>query len=862
MAAIGLVVGAGWWFGFVLVQFNTIAQDGWWTGLLRPLIAADASDATTNRLLSALTGGEAGFAAPIDNLSSGPPWVWAATFFRTFWAVGIEEQQPLGWAGLVVALLFCLLAIVGLIKKFKIQNSKFKIHHPPTLQPSNLPTLHSSTPPLLQSPNLPTFQPSNFPLLLLTLLLLHLTAAFILPLIRYATTFSLADTAQGRHVLFLVGPAFAILLVWGLTALANFLINNEQLIINNEQLAIPPTFQPSNPPILQSSNLPTFHSSILPFFLLPTFLLFWTLTQLYTMTWAYLPPLPVWTVAQNAPGPQFELDRRLTPTGELIGYDRRLDGATGLLQVDLLWQATQVSRLDYLTQVTLFDAQGQAQSLWQGHPAAGRYPTRAWDPGDLVLDTVWLPTAGLAAGTYSLGLTLEPTAADNPLISQVAELPDQPLILGQVELPSTASPSEAALPDTALAAGDFTIWQNGRPLTEPSPFRYRETILVTFNGEPPPALFMANADQSVMAFPGRHWDRAALFMVGPTWSTGTYQLFTANTKAVSPPLVQVTDRWERSFVEPAISHRLEANFANQVKLLGYELAANRVEPGGGLPVTLYWQGLDWMGQSYTIFAKLLAADQTVHGGRDRLPQEGYRTIYWAPAEIVTDSFGVPVEADAPAGVYYLNLGLYYEVAGQALSLPLVENGQPIDASSVTLGPIKVGRTPPEFVQTEANPQVALDQPFGNAPHLTLLGFDIQSPTKSSDPNPPTLQSSNPPTLRSSNLPIFQSSTLSITLYWRSESPLPLDYTTFLHLSNSAGDLVAQRDQPPLKGAYPTSLWDPGEIIADQIDVPLPAELSPGRYELRVGLYDPHSDQRLPIPDQADNSLPLLQLELE
>jgi hypothetical protein len=90
----------------------------------------------------------------------------------------------------------------------------------------------------------------------------------------------------------------------------------------------------------------------------------------------------------------------------------------------------------------------------------------------------------------------------------------------------------------------------------------------------------------------------------------------------------------------------------------------------------------------------------------------------------------------------------------------------------------------------------------------------------------------------------------------------MDYTTFVHLTNSAGELVAQQDQPPLKGAYPTSLWDPGEIIADELALPLPAELPPGRYELLVGLYDPLSGQRLPVPDSAENTVRLLQLELE
>ena len=100
LAALGTILAVSWWFGFILYQFNTIAEEGWWVGTLRPLIAADASDATTNQLLSFLTAGEAGFTAAIENLDSGPPWEWATIFFRTFWVVGIEGPAAprLGWA--------------------------------------------------------------------------------------------------------------------------------------------------------------------------------------------------------------------------------------------------------------------------------------------------------------------------------------------------------------------------------------------------------------------------------------------------------------------------------------------------------------------------------------------------------------------------------------------------------------------------------------------------------------------------------------------------------------------------------------------------------------------------------------------
>jgi hypothetical protein len=94
------------------------------------------------------------------------------------------------------------------------------------------------------------------------------------------------------------------------------------------------------------------------------------------------------------------------------------------------------------------------------------------------------------------------------------------------------------------------------------------------------------------------------------------------------------------------------------------------------------------------------------------------------------------------------------------------------------------------------------------------------------------------------------------VYWRSEAPLPLDYTTFVHVLNAAGETVAQKDQPPLNDAYPTSLWDLGEIIADTIDVPLPVDLPAGEYSLVIGMYDFNTGARLAIPDRPDNSLTL------
>ncbi|HWQ13129.1 MAG TPA: phospholipid carrier-dependent glycosyltransferase, partial [Roseiflexaceae bacterium] len=82
--------------------------------------------------------------------------------------------------------------------------------------------------------------------------------------------------------------------------------------------------------------------------------------------------------------------------------------------------------------------------------------------------------------------------------------------------------------------------------------------------------------------------------------------------------------------------------------------------------------------------------------------------------------------------------------------------------------------------------------------------------------------------------------LPLALYWLPARPLPQDYTVFVHLVDAQGAKVAQRDVPPLEGRLPTSRWTPGALIRDDQDLPVPAEVPPGRYRLLVGMYDPAS----------------------
>lgn len=79
-------------------------------------------------------------------------------------------------------------------------------------------------------------------------------------------------------------------------------------------------------------------------------------------------------------------------------------------------------------------------------------------------------------------------------------------------------------------------------------------------------------------------------------------------------------------------------------------------------------------------------------------------------------------------------------------------------------------------------------------------------------------------------------TVRVTLYWRAAGPTAHELMTFVHFGESFGERWAQSDSRPVRGAYPTTLWRPGAIVADVHDLPLPLGTPPGDYVLVAGVY--------------------------
>jgi len=91
--------------------------------------------------------------------------------------------------------------------------------------------------------------------------------------------------------------------------------------------------------------------------------------------------------------------------------------------------------------------------------------------------------------------------------------------------------------------------------------------------------------------------------------------------------------------------------------------------------------------------------------------------------------------------------------------------------------------------------------------------------------------------------------LSVVLQWQPAQPVGRAYTVFVHLVAADGRRAAQSDaQPSWVVSWPTDRWVPGQPVLDGHRMALPPDLAAGAYQVRVGLYDWQTSQRLPLLD--------------
>jgi hypothetical protein len=272
-------------------------------------------------------------------------------------------------------------------------------------------------------------------------------------------------------------------------------------------------------------------------------------------------------------------------------------------------------------------------------------------------------------------------------------------------------------------------------------------------------------------------------------------------------------------------HAQDVKFGDQILLLGYDVNNDHVRQDGKLRINLYWQALRRMKEDYTIYLKLVNDVYHIWGQQDSRPVwDGSFTNTWEPGQVVGDKRELEVLPGTPPGLYRIEVILRDLHSGRTL--------EPEGGGSVLLGPVEVPRREMSSIDhlgIEKSLKTNLDN------KVQLLGYNIESGFRPGD-------------------------NIHLTLFWQCLEEMEQSYTVFIHLLDAQDNIVAQKDNPPVDGFYPTIKWEAGEIVRDQYDLVIPSDVPPGEYRLKVGMYLAETGERLSVLDDGvplpDNQIPL------
>ena len=102
--------------------------------------------------------------------------------------------------------------------------------------------------------------------------------------------------------------------------------------------------------------------------------------------------------------------------------------------------------------------------------------------------------------------------------------------------------------------------------------------------------------------------------------------------------------------------------------------------------------------------------------------------------------------------------------------------------------------------------------------------------------------------------------LVVTLIWSTTDILQNDYVVFVHLLDSAGNLLTSHDGLPAAGRRPTTTWTTNEIVLDVHKFQVPTVSVKGQVSLVAGLYTNENGERLNLVGGAD-SITIYDLEI-
>jgi hypothetical protein len=252
-----------------------------------------------------------------------------------------------------------------------------------------------------------------------------------------------------------------------------------------------------------------------------------------------------------------------------------------------------------------------------------------------------------------------------------------------------------------------------------------------------------------------------------------------------------------------------------LRLVGLDSLPSAIAIGAGnkaeLNVTVYWRAMQELETNYSVFLHLDAPNGQTFATVDEAHPDNIPTRNWPPGLYLRNPLRLPIPANLPPIRYQATVGLYDRATNQRL---VVLPGQD---TVYQLGALWLTTPRPRL------PDAPLAR-FGQ--HISLWQATYPAPPGD-----------------------------SLALLWETDTPLDQDYSIFVHLLDTQGNLLNQADGLPYGGLYPLPNWQPGQVVEDARSLtsllPNPAALK----TIAIGLYDPVTGERLPAVDAQGLALP-------
>ena len=265
-------------------------------------------------------------------------------------------------------------------------------------------------------------------------------------------------------------------------------------------------------------------------------------------------------------------------------------------------------------------------------------------------------------------------------------------------------------------------------------------------------------------------------------------------------------------VPAVISNPHVITFGDTLRLHGYAIKTDAVQPGDPVRLALYWEALAPTPTDHSIFVHVLGNGERIIAQRDAFPGRGLLSTTWLePGQTWTEHYAiaVPALAYAPDTLTFA-IGMYETATGQRL--------QVFDAGGVVQGEIAF------FGQAQlAPPTDPVRLYFGKG--VVLDSYDLTG----------TFAQTGEP--------------FTVTFHWEAVAPIDADYTISVQLIDAQWHKAAQSDAWPLDGAAPTSSWQVGQRIDEPRTLTIAADAAPGVYDLQLTIYRMNEDgefEHLPI----------------